>query len=113
MIINNMTPHDITLMTEDKEIIEIFPKSEEPIRLESKQVIVGNTDKCPIKQVCFGLSNLPDYEKGVYYIVSALVANAYPERKDLFMVNETVRDENGRIQGCKSFAVVNWEHGGE
>ena len=61
-----------------------------------------------MKQVVYGESNLPDYEEGVYYIVSALVANAYPERKDLLMVNETIRDDDGRIIGCKSFAVVDW-----
>lgn len=38
------------------------------------------------------------------YIVSALVANAYPERTDFLMVAKTLRDENGRIKGCTSLA---------
>ena len=116
MKIINRTPHDITMLNEDKEmghpltVLRVFPKSDEPIRLESSQVVVdcvsGGIYLYDVKQVVYGESNLPDYEEGVYYIVSALVANAYPERKDLLMVNDTVRDDNGRIIGCKSFAVV-------
>tara|TARA_R100001082_G_C4359464_1_gene158596 strand:+ start:1658 stop:2071 length:414 start_codon:yes stop_codon:yes gene_type:complete len=132
MKIVNRTPHDINLVDDDGNVLIRIPKSDEPIRLESSQKVVGNipcysklnlwmtmglsplmddykpTTIVDVKQVVYGESNLPDYEEGVYYIVSALVANAYPERKDLLMVNDTVRDDDGRIIGCKSFAVVDW-----
>ena len=120
MEIINKTPHDITMMNEANEVVRVFPKSDEPIRLESSQVLVdelwlGDTPRLrsdmetyDVKQVVYGDSNLRDYKEGVYYIVSALVANAYSVRKDLLMVNDTVRDDNGRIIGCKSFAVVDW-----
>ena len=123
MEIINRTPHDITMMNEAKEVVWTFPKSDEPIRLESSQVVVGTVTDAghdtskrnasdnvfidfDVKQVVYDKSNLPDYMEDTYYIVSALVANAYPERSDLLMVNDTVRDDNGRIIGCKSFAVV-------
>jgi hypothetical protein len=32
-----------------------------------------------------------------------MVKNAIPEREDLITVGELVRDENGRIIGCKGF----------
>ena len=134
MKIINRTPHDIRIIGKDKngfatspfptakEITRTWPKGKsdwvlsethEPIRLNSTQVKVGEVRDMvgvtfDVKQVVYGESNLPDYEEGVYHIVSALVANAYPERKDLLMVNETIRGDDGRIIGCKSFAVVDW-----
>ena len=128
MEIINRTPHDITMLNEENEVIWTFPKSDEPIRLESSQVIVGEATDAgfdttkrnasdnifitfDVKQVVYGDSNLPNYIEDRYYIVSALVANAFPVREDLLMVNDTVRDENGRIIGCKSFAIVGLERG--
>lgn len=40
-----------------------------------------------------------------YYIVSRMVANALPNRKDLLVPNELVRDDQGNIIGCRSFEV--------
>jgi hypothetical protein len=37
-----------------------------------------------------------------YYIVSQLVKNALPHRKDLLVPAEVVRDEKGNILGCRS-----------
>ncbi len=69
----------------------------------------------PITKTVFGDIQLVDGEGNVYpmpeicddtiYIVSALVARA-SDRPDFFIVNETVRDEKGRIIGYKSFARV-------
>ena len=39
---------------------------------------------------------------GVFYIVSQLVKNALPDRTDLLVPAEVVRDGNGNIIGCKS-----------
>jgi len=65
-----------------------------------------NWDIIPLTETVFGeVEGLPEYKKGTYYIVSSLVAQACPDRSDLLIVNETVRDEQGRICGCKSFSV--------
>ena len=50
----------------------------------------------PIVTKQWGNSNLPPEQPGVRYIVSALVANAHPLRRDL-LVPETKRDESGAI----------------
>ena len=54
----------------------------------------------------FSSGDAPSPVDGVIFIVSALVANAYPERTDFVMVENTVRDDNGRIIGCTSFAAA-------
>jgi len=51
------------------------------------------------------VENLPDPPEGVYYIVSLAVAQA-ARRPDLLVPDDMVRDEQGRILGCRRFAVV-------
>lgn len=70
----------------------------------------------PITKTVFGDVQIVDGEGNVYpmpeicddtiYIVSALVARACSDRSDFFIVNDTVRDNGGRIIGCKSFGRV-------
>lgn len=48
---------------------------------------------------------LPDFEEGVFYITSQLVKSALPQRSDLLVPAEVVRDENGNIIGCKSLGI--------
>lgn len=38
----------------------------------------------------------------IYYIVSQLVKSALPDREDLLVPAEVVRDEQGHIIGCRS-----------
>lgn len=40
-----------------------------------------------------------------YYIVSQLVKNALPHRRDLIVPAEVVRDDTGNIIGCRSFGL--------
>ena len=48
---------------------------------------------------------LPEQQDGTFYIVSALVARV-AQREDFIIVDDTVRDDKGRIVGCQSFAHV-------
>jgi len=56
-------------------------------------------------------SNLPAPEKGVFYLVSAMVLAGFPERGDLLApnTNEAKRNEMGHIVSVPGF-VSNW-HG--
>ena len=49
--------------------------------------------------------NLPEIRSNTIYIVSTLVQLLHP-RADLVSPDETVRDENGRIIGCRAFKNV-------
>ena len=52
------------------------------------------------------VEGLPEPQEDTYYIVSALVAGAAKNRDDLLIPNDTVRDEQGRIVGCRSLARI-------
>ena len=49
---------------------------------------------------------LPVAVENKFYIVSRIAALAMPERTDLLMVDDTIRDDNGRIIGCTGFACA-------
>ena len=52
------------------------------------------------------VEGLPEPKKDTYYVVSALVAGACKNRDDLVVPNDIVRDEKGRIIGCRSLAKI-------
>lgn len=65
---------------------------------------------CPVPVVrqSFGdVHGLPDPEAGTIYIVSMPVAQAVGRsRDDVFVPGEQIRDETGRIVGCRSIALL-------
>lgn len=111
-----MTPHQINLFDEENQILHIYP-SKGTIRLEtSKQQVQidGLSDKIPTYKVVRSQANkdlLPKEKPGTYYIVSSMVQEAHPERKDFIAPNTSadsagaVRDEKGNIVGVRSFIV--------
>jgi hypothetical protein len=48
---------------------------------------------------------LPEPEDGVVLVVSALVAEAAPEREDLAYPGEAIRDSDGKIVGAKGLCA--------
>ena len=113
MKLKNYTPHDVNIHLENGEKITVCPE-ENPIRLEEKSEEIGVlmaarpclTYSCiPLFKKRFLSGSLPEQEDGVGLIVSLAVAQEFTERKDLFVPNEIIRDEKGRILGCKSLAT--------
>ena len=104
--IKNLTPHPITVIDESNNIIQTIA-SDGLVRLKSTTVDAGFTvDDCKISKTVFGEpEGLPEYEFGQFYIVSQLVKSALPDREDLLVPAEVVRDENGNIIGCRSFGI--------
>lgn len=51
------------------------------------------------------VSDLPDPEDGTWFVVSRMVFDAATDRSDLLVPHDVVRDEDGRIIGCRSFLV--------
>jgi len=107
-MITNTTPHEVALLTTDtNEVIETFPPSDISIRLDQNEEVIDHINDTEVLRITFNANeSLPPMEDGHYYIVSAIVANAHPERTDFLMVAHTVRDENGRIIGCTAWARV-------
>lgn len=105
----NLTPHDVNYIHDDGRV-ETFP-SQGVARAVQTTELIGVVDGLRITKSVFGEPvNLPDPQEGVFLIVSLATINAAKaygrQADDLYIVNETVRDDAGRIVGCKSFGKV-------
>ena len=112
----NLTPHAITFFSEDETPLFTVEPSGQLARAVAKTVRTGTNYLTMVDGVCkcipetiteYGdIEGLPDPEDGVAYIVSSIVASAVKGREDVFIPNESVRDNEGRINGCKSLGKV-------
>jgi len=105
-MIRNFTPHPINILdTENKEIVTIAPEGIS-IRLKSTVKKQGSHNGLPLTKTVFGEpQGLPEVETETLLIVSQLVKSALPNRPDLVVPAELVRDDNGQIIGCRSLGV--------
>lgn len=116
----NMTPHSVELVEwHDNPVsgnpylvkLHSFPASGNTIRLKAETVKAGDIEiqegfSIPLTKTVFSEPiGLPEYREGTYYIVSQLVKTALPNRNDLLVPAEVVRDEKGIILGCLSFGI--------
>jgi hypothetical protein len=106
VVIVNLTPHDIHLYRGDELVETIVSSGTARVSVRSEKV--GEIGGFPISKNFYGeIIGLPDPQPGIYYVVSALVAQAAAGRRDdLLVVNDTVRDQEGRIIGCRGFARI-------
>lgn len=112
MKIINCTPHDVNVIySEDNSIGVTYPKSDNPVRLTTDAEYIGavsddNNFPLPMVRVTYGSGNMPPVVEGTMYIVSQLVLSAYPDRHDLLVPADVVRDGmTGAIVGCRTFGV--------
>lgn len=106
MTMINLTPHAITFMVDGKDPI-VVPASGTVARLKPTTVVIGSVDGIPITKTVFGdVTDLPDPADDTVYIVSSLVAQACRDRRDVFIPSDSVRDNEGRIIGCKSLGRI-------
>ena len=104
--IKNFTPHEVVVLNDQYEVVARFP-SEGVIRLSEERLKIGDANGIPIYKKSFGGSeSLPPEEDGTVYIVSLPVAQAFPSRSDFIVPDQLVRDDQGRIIGCRAFARV-------
>ncbi|MBR3319566.1 hypothetical protein IKG06_03635 [Candidatus Saccharibacteria bacterium] len=106
----NLTPHTVNIVAEDGTIKAAFP-SEGIARASQIAEYVGELDGIELVSMKFGATeDLPAPAEGVYYIVSVITANAAKAEgrttDDLVITADPVRDADGRIIGCKRFALV-------
>ena len=107
----NLTPHALNLMPEGPD--EPDGLIRRPGRLPGAR-LTGQVDtvavdgiSVPVNQTQFGaVTGLPDPQPDTIYIVSSLVAQAVPDRPDVLIVDDAVRDDQGRIIGARALAHV-------
>lgn len=110
MKIVNLTPHALNFLDAENRVMLTVPSSgvaRAAQRRESIGAIDADGVTLPVTRSVFGaVEGLPAEQDDVIYVVSALTAQAVPERDDVFIVDDSVRDENGRIIGVRGLAHV-------
>ena len=102
----NLCPHPIDLYINGVLNSTIMP-SGKIARCEQKQEYVETWLGIPITRQTFGkVTGLPAPKEGTRYIVSFRVAEACPNRKDLLIPGPLVRDDNGKVIGCRGLSVL-------
>lgn len=102
----NLTPHAITVMDENDQVLVVYPPCGTFARLVSEFDAAQVFGEVPLGALRFGqVDGLPEPQAGVMHLVSLLVKLAAPNRPDLAVVVNEVRDKSGRIVGCRGFAT--------
>jgi hypothetical protein len=115
----NFTPHAIDVVSpETGAVVASLPPEPEPARAEMERercgTVMVNGTPIPVTRNRLGEpSPLPEPAPGRYYIVSRVYAEAVrangQSRSDLLVPDDPVRDADGRITGCRGFAVIGEE----
>lgn len=124
-MIINCTPHDVSIYNttdccmyngslylregdeEHPEPLSVYPAAKKPARAIYVHRTAGLADGDLIYRMApREIIGLPDPKPGTYYIVSKMLAQACPERKDLIFPGTVVRDESGDVVGCIDFSRV-------
>ena len=105
----NLTPHSINVIGDDNSVAITIEASGNVARCSQTIDIVDtinvNNIAIPVSSSSYGeVVDLPAPQDNTYYIVSRLVMSACPNRQDLLVPNDLVRDEAGRVIGCRSLA---------
>lgn len=100
MKFNNLTPHTINILNEEKQLIKTI-QSNGLTRCSIHKKELGNVDGILLYETVFGeVEGLPEYESGTINIVSLVVRQACIKRTDLYSPGELVRDDKGQPIGC-------------
>lgn len=116
--IRNLTPHDLTVVDEQGNTRTI-PTDPSGLyaRVETTRVKTGEILGIPTYAVQYGEVGLfvtvegkpkyygpfPEPKDGVVLVVSGLVRSALNGRPDVYSPGELIRDEAGKVIGCRGF----------
>ena len=104
----NLTPHSISFVGDDGSTIITIEPCGSLARVSASTEKTGAViNGIPVTRTVYGaVEGLPEPKDGTVYVVSSIVAARCPDRDDVFIPNESVRDSEGRIVGCKSLGHV-------
>lgn len=110
MKVVNLTPHKVTVFDDDGVVIKTYP-SEGVARASHVNTPVDNVDGVLVVSTSYGeVTGLPEPTEGVVYVVSFITANAAKAHgrttDDLLLTSGPVRDDEGRVIGCRAFARI-------
>ena len=89
--LRNFTPHPLTLHAADGSVLTLLPDGPAP-RLAVTRESLGSVCGLTVTRAVTGAAEgLPHPQEGVVLVVSAMVADACPERADLASPGEAVK----------------------
>lgn len=104
-MLKNLTPHEVCIyklngVTPDLDLV--IEAGEEVARVSCEYMKVDKTvEGVNLYRPVFGeVTGLPDYEEGVYLLVSTMVREALPLRSDLVSPGQLLRNDKGEVIGC-------------
>lgn len=103
----NLTPHAVSFINADGATVLTVEPSGTIARVSSSITKTGEIAGLPVTETVFGeVQDLPEQIDDTIYLVSSLVAQRVPDREDVFIPAESVRDSAGRIIGCRSLGRI-------
>lgn len=102
----NATPHPLNIVQRDGSVLTLEASGICP-RCSSTDIIDQSIGLIEITRQTLGrVEGLPDPVPGLYFIVSRLVASAAAGRNDLLVPGSLIRDDQGRVVGCKGLSRI-------
>lgn len=106
----NCTPHPLHVECADGRLLILAPEPTPARCAQTEQsagtLASGGYDVALTRQAFGAVEGLPEPRPHVRLVVSRLVAEACPERDDLLLPGPAIRDETGRIVGCRGLSVL-------
>lgn len=104
-MLKNLTPHEVCIYDMNGTVPDlnlVIEAGEEVARVSCEYIKVDKrVEGAELYRTVFGeVTGLPDYEEGVYLLVSAMVREALPLRSDLVSPGQLLRDDDGNVIGC-------------
>ena len=104
IVLVNMTPHQLNIVQTDGKVLTVEPSGFIP-RCASTEKLDQSIGLIDVTSQTLGeVEGLPESLPGAFYIVSRLVASAASGRDDLLVPGPLVRDDQGRVIGCKGLS---------
>jgi hypothetical protein len=110
MTLRNLTPHSVTIITDTG---SVYLPPEPGIRpwvdethTDAEPVFVDAVPVPTVRVVGGAAVDLPEPVPGTLLIVSRVIAEACPDRTDLLVPYDLVRDEAGQVVGCRRLARI-------
>lgn len=104
-MLKNLTPHEVKIFKLNGTVPDldlVIEASDLVARVSCEYQKVDKTvEGVDLYRTVFGeVTGLPEYEEGVYLLVSAIVREALPLRSDLVSPGQLLRDDDGNVIGC-------------
>ena len=108
MRVVNLTPHEVKIVDGGNNVVAVFP-SDGVARVSQYDVLVDEINSIPVVKTEFGeVLGLPEPAEDTVFIVSRITVEVARARglntDNLLITSGAVRDDQGRIIGCRALA---------